>query len=165
MEKVYFPLSYLDVGEKSNEIRLDLKSPGYKENIYAPFDGIIRKVYKIGGNYVWLESSTKVLWADGSVDYMVLFTGGDDNVESLYVGKQISKGMSYYTQGKGDNSLENHVVLEVGKGQFHGNGWEKREDGEWHIYDAVDPCKAFILGNKVQIKKESPYSFIREDCK
>lgn len=161
MEKVYFPLSYLDIGEYDG-FRLDLKSHGFKENVYAPFDGIVRKVYKIQGNYVWLESTSKVVWADGTLDYMVLLTGGDDNVESLYVGKQIKKGEVYYTQGKSDDALENHVVLEVGKGPFHGNGWEKKEDGQWHIYDGVDPCKAFILGKNIQIKKEDPCSFIRE---
>lgn len=164
MEKVYFPLSYMDVlNENGDDTSLNLNSSSSKENVYAPFDGVIRKVYKIRGNYVWLESTSKVLWADGRVDYMVLLTSADDNVESLYVGKQIQKGEVYYTQGKSDHFPRNHVVLEVGCGPFHGNGWEEKEDGQWHVYGAENPTKAFVIGKNTRVEKEGPYSFIREE--
>jgi hypothetical protein len=161
MEKAIFPLKYMDVSndykEKYNgSYALSFTNKKEKEDVYAPFDGIIRKVYKIRGNYVWLESKEKVLWADGSCDYMTVLTGHDDNVESLYVGKEISFGERYYTQGcAGTDKVKVHI--EIGRGKFEGNGWHENDNGIWVIDNKEQLFNAFFLNPFIEIKNDGSY--------
>lgn len=163
VKKVEFPLHYMNIVSKNigGSESVVLKDSGNRENVYAPFDGIIRKVYKTHGNFVWLESKEKVLWANGDLDYMILLTGGDDNVESLYKGKQIKKGEAYYTVGTSGNTFK-HVYLEVGKGQFYGNGWEKNERGTWVLHDEKPITEAFVIGKNTMIQNDGCLDWVYE---
>lgn len=164
MEKIQFPLQYMDISEKNIDGSkcLILKDSGIRENVYAPFDGMIRKVYKTCGNFVWLESKEKVLWANGDIDYMVLLTGGDDNIESLYDGKQIKKGEVYYTVGTSGNIPYNHIWLEVGKGQFYGNGWQENKKNIWILHNACAASDAFIIGRNTTVKNDGDLTWVYE---
>lgn len=156
MERAMFPLKYLKI--LSSDHGGNSFSFGHqvdKENVYAPFTGIIRKVYKVRGNFVWLESMEKVLWADGTVDFMTILTGHDENVESLYVGKVIKKGEPYYTQGGNGSYFDFDVYIEVGKGKFRGNGWSTDEKGEWVIHNQVSLLNAFFVDQGVTIDENS----------
>jgi len=163
MEKAIFPLKYMNVVKNENSKQrhlggygLDFASKNKKEDIYAPFDGIIRKVYKIRGNFVWLESRNKVLWADGTYDYMTVLTGHDDNIESLYVGKEVSFGESYYTQGSSGTDYI-HVHIEVGRGKFDSNGWHENNNGVWVIDNEEHLFNAFFVNPFIEIKNNGGY--------
>lgn len=169
MEKAIFPLYYMNITQgvggnfsHMGSMAIDLGSKGDKEVLYAPFTGIVKKVYKTSGNFVWLESKEKVLWADGTIDYMTVLTGHDDNVESLYVGKEIKQGTPYYMQGTSGNTEQVHVHIEVGKGTFTGNGWYKNEDNVWMINNAVHPAEAFFLPEDIVIDNDSGYPWKKE---
>ncbi|MDD3341036.1 MAG: hypothetical protein PHN72_02385 [Bacilli bacterium] len=169
MEKAIFPLRYMNITQGVNggfthqgSMAIDLGCKENKEVLYAPFTGIIKKVYKTSGNFVWLESKEKVLWADGKTDYMVVLTGHDDNVESLYVGKEIKQGTPYYMQGTSGNVENIHVHIEVGRGHFKGNGWAKNEEGVWVINEAVHPADAFFLPKEMMIDNDNGYDWKKE---
>lgn len=166
MEKAVYPLKYMNITQGVNGSyshmgtnAIDIGNRGYKEDLYAPFNGIIKKVYKASGNFVWLQSENKVQWADGSVDYMTIMTGHDDNVESLYVGKEIKAGEVYYTQGNAGNSTGIHVHIEVGKGKFTGSGWYQNSQGKWMINNSVRPETAFFVKPNTVIVNDAGYNW------
>ena len=70
----------------------------------APFTGTIKRIYK-NCNAVWLESSEKVMYADGTVDYMTVMTLHDSNISNLKVGQKIYQGETYYHPGVKGNVM------------------------------------------------------------
>jgi hypothetical protein len=158
MEKALFPLKYMRQtqgvnGEYSHQgtYAIDFGNRGTKENLHAPFTGVIKKIYTQSGNGVWLESVDKVLWADGTIDYMTVLTLHDDDVSNLKVGDKVNQGQVYYQQGTAGNATGVHVHIEVGKGKFTGTGWYKNNNGIWMINNAVHPATALFLPEDVLV--------------
>lgn len=117
------------------------------DNCYAPFDGVIKKIYN-NGNSVWLESSSKVTYANGVVDYAVFMATHDNNVSDLKVGQRIKQGQVFYQEGTAGKATGNHVHIECGKGKFLGTGWYQAPNGQWVINNPVKPTDLFFLTDK-----------------
>ena len=121
----------------------------------APFTGTIKRIYK-NCNAVWLESSEKVMYADGTVDYMTVMTLHDNNISNLKVGQKIYQGETYYHPGVKGNVTGSHIHIAVGKGKFRGNGWykgkyqPKAKSYAWLIYNQYDVNKALFIADKVK---------------
>lgn len=121
----------------------------------APFTGTIKRIYK-NCNAVWLESSEKVMYADGTVDYMTVMTLHDSNISNLKVGQKIYQGETYYHPGVKGNVTGSHIHIAVGKGKFRGNGWYKgkyqprAKSYAWLIYNQYDVNKALFIADKVK---------------
>ena len=120
------------------------------KNFKAPFTGTIKKILS-NDNEVWLESNEKVLYADGTIDYMTVLTLHDNDISNLYVGKVIKQGEVYYNEGTKGNATGNHIHLAVGKGKFTGSGWYKNSYGYWCINNQIDVYKGLFLYDKVKI--------------
>ncbi len=166
MEKALFPLKYMNQTQGVNgsyshqgTYAIDYGNRGVKEKLYAPFTGIIRKIYTTSGNGVWLESVDKVLYADGTIDYMTVLTMHDDDVSDLKVGQIIKQGEVYYHQGKAGNATGIHVHLEVGKGKYTGTGWYKNSNDIWMINNAIHPCDALFLTEDIDIVDDGGYNW------
>ena len=127
----------------------------------APFTGIIKRIYT-PCNAVWLQSKEKVLYADGTRDYMTIMTIHDNNVSNLKKGQTIKKGTKYYHPGVKGNVTGSHIHISVGKGKFKGNGWKKNKYGNWIIHNNYDITKALILGKDVEIEK-AKYDWTTEE--
>ena len=120
------------------------------KNFKAPFTGTIKKILS-NDNEVWLESNEKVLYADGTIDYMTILTLHDNDISNLYVGKVIKQGEVYYSQGSWGNATGDHIHLAVGKGKFTGSGWYKNSYGYWCINNQIDVYKGLFLYDKVKV--------------
>lgn len=127
----------------------------------APFTGTIKRIYT-PCNAVWLQSNEKVLYADGTKDYMTVMTLHDNDVSNLKVGQVIKKGTKYYQPGVKGNVTGSHIHIAVGKGKFKSNGWKKNKHGNWVIYNNYDITKALILGKDV-IEEKSMYNWTKEE--
>jgi hypothetical protein len=127
----------------------------------APFTGVIKRIYT-PCNAVWLQSKEKVLYADGTKDYMTILTIHDNDVSNLKKGQVIKKGEKYYHPGKKGNATGSHIHIAVGKGKFKGNGWKKNKYGNWIIYNNYDITKALILGKDVEVEK-AMYDWVTEE--
>ena len=93
-------------------------SPG--GTVFAPFTGKI--VYKDANwGYVVLQSTNKVMWADGSCDYMSVGFMHDENIGDLSVGQIINQGVNFYHAGGMGNGNPNaygdHVHITVHRGR------------------------------------------------
>ena len=107
-----------------------------KSYMYCPCDSMrVARVYGVGSkgiNTVWLESTEKVVFADGSEDYCTLLIThpDDDSLKKLYAGKIFRRGEPVCTEGR-DGCSGNHFHFSAGKGKIKGNGWVKNNKGKW----------------------------------
>ena len=166
MEKAILDVKELNVTQGMNDsyshkgdLAIDM---GYAcSYLKAPFTGVIKRIYT-PCNAVWLQSKEKVLYADGTRDYMTIMTIHDNDVSNLKKGQTIKKGTKYYHPGKKGNVTGSHIHIAVGKGKFKGNGWKKNKYGNWCVQNQYDITKALILGKDVKIKK-AMYDWVTEE--
>lgn len=107
-----------------------------KDGFYCPCDEVkIVRLYGVGNggtNTIWIESTTKVDFADGTSDYVCgLITHPDDaDFVNLYVGRKFKRGDLICKEGS-DGATANHLHMSFGKGRFKGNGWKKNSKGKY----------------------------------
>ena len=126
-------------------------------NIYAPFTGIIKKIYPNDANEVWLESVDKVEYPDGTIDYMTIMFAHCNDVSNLFVGKRINKGEAFYKEGTKGNVTGAHCHIECGKGKF--NGWHKNNAGYWSINNGKKPEECLWIDDSIKILEDYGYKF------
>lgn len=109
---------------------------------FAPFNGIIVDIDKgeTTCNAVWLESISKVKYADGTYDYMTVCFMHDNDISDLYVGMGLKQGDWFYDSGTAGNSSGAHIHIAVYRGRFNssmriGNGDVYAEDAFFLLDD------------------------------
>ena len=166
MEKPLFPSKVIRITQGYNEgthkssFAIDNadKDTGIS-NVYAPFTGVIKKIYKNDANEVWLESIEPVLYPDGTVDYMTILFAHDNNVDDLFVGKRIKQNEVFYHEGTKGNVTGNHCHIECGKGRFTNTGWYKNNAGYWSINNGKRPEECLWIDDSIKIIDSHGYNF------
>lgn len=109
---------------------------------FAPFNGIIVDIDEgeTSCNAVWLESISKVKYADGTYDYMTVCFMHDNDISDLYVGMGLKQGDWFYDSGTAGNSSGAHIHIAVYRGRFNssmriGNGDVYAEDAFFLLDD------------------------------
>ncbi len=104
--------------------------------IYCPCNKMkVRRIYGVGTggvNTLWLESTDKVLFADGTKDYFtMLITHPDDSeLKSITVGDTFKRKEPICREGK-DGATAYHFHISGGKGKMSSIGWVKNTKGKW----------------------------------
>lgn len=168
MEKAVLMMDYLNVtqGAYNNfshkgDCALDIAGKdGGRDDLRAPFTGTIKKIYS-SCNAVWLESNSKVKYADGTEDYMTLLICHDNSVTSLYVGKVVNQGQVFYQEGTKGYATGNHIHLTISKGKFTGSGWHQNEYGTWVANNQYLVHKGLFLDSKTKIINDGGYNWIK----
>ena len=107
-----------------------------RDYIYCPCDEMkVKRIYGVGTggtNTVWLESTEKVLFADGSKNYCtLLITHPDDaDLKKLKIGQVFTRKEKICREGK-DGATAYHLHISAGKGKFMGNGWTPNSKGKY----------------------------------
>lgn len=166
MEKPLFPSKYMRItqgyeeGTHRDSYAIDNAGKDYGiEPIYAPYTGIIKKIYENDANEVWLESKEPVEYPDGTVDYMTIMFGHDNDVSGLYVGKVIKQNEAFYKEGTKGNATGNHCHIECGRGKFTGTGWYKNSSGFWSIENRKKPEECLWIDDSIQVLDNHQYHF------
>lgn len=115
---------------------------GIKDPYYAPCD-LICKAIDLNYAFTWWQSVNKVKFADGTVDYVTLMFGHDENINAT-VGMTIKKGTQVGNMGAGGAAKGIHVHLEVAKGQYKGK-WYKNDKGVYCLYNSIKFYDAFFM--------------------
>ena len=165
MEKPLFPSKYIRITQGYNEgthkdsyaIDNAGKDSGISD-IYAPFTGIIKKIYSNDANEVWLERIDKVIYPDGTIDYMTIMFAHDNNIDNLFVGKRIKQNEVFYQEGTKGNVTGNHCHIECAKGKFTGTGWYKNNSGYWSINNGKKPEECLWIDDSITVLN-SKYNF------
>ena len=118
------------------------------ETAYAPFDGVIKKIWA-NGNTVWLESLQPVEYADATIDYATVSMTHDNDISNLRVGQTVKQNAPFYQEGTAGNATGNHVHLECAKGKFTGTGWNQNSYGYWVINNPYKPHMMFWVDGKI----------------
>ena len=166
MEKPIFPSKYMRITqgymEGSHQDSYAIDNAGKDSSIsdiYAPFTGIIKKIYANDANEVWLESIDKVEYPDGTIDYMTILFAHDNDISDLFVGKRINKGEVFYQEGSKGNATGNHCHIECSKGKFTGSGWHQNNKGYWSINNPKKPEDCLWIDESITILDNHSYSF------
>lgn len=166
MEKPLFPSEYMRItqgymeGTHKDSYAIDNagKDSGISD-LYAPFTGIVKKIYTTDANEVWLESIEPVEYPDGTIDYMTVLFAHDNDVSNLFVGKRINKKEIFYQEGTKGNVTGNHCHIECGKGRYNGTGWHKNNAGYWSINNGKKPEECLWLDDNIKVLNSNNYQF------
>ncbi len=115
-----------------------------RDYLYCPCDSMsIKRIYGVenpGTNTLWLESDSKVLFADGSEDYFtMLVTHPDDSdLKKLKVGQKFERKEKICREGK-DGATAFHFHISAGKGLYKNKGWTKNSKGKWVLEVTKSP--------------------------
>lgn len=102
--------------------------------MYCPCDEMtIKRISTAGTNTIWLESTSKVFFADGTEDYVTLMVThpNDSDIEGLKVGQKFVRGERICYEGTDGNATGNHFHFSVGKGKVKNSGWVENSNGKW----------------------------------
>jgi len=116
-----------------------------RDAMYAPCDLVVKKIYGRGNrgvNTIWLESTEKVEFANGTVNYVTLMVThpNDSDIKRLYEGMVIKKGAYVCYEGT-DGASGNHLHISVGNGKMSGGGWAQNANGKWVLTVTGSPLK------------------------
>ena len=117
-----------------------------KDAIYCPCDSVkVFRVYGVensGVNTLFLQSETKVDFADGTRDYFcALLTHPDDaDLALLSLGQTFHRGDVLCREGR-DGATGNHIHLSAGKGKVTGTGWRQNSRRKWVLTCTGGGCK------------------------
>ena len=166
MERPIFPSKYMRItqgymeGTHRDSYAIDNAGKDSAiSDIYAPFTGIIKKIYTNDANEVWLESIDKVEYPDGTIDYLTIMFAHDDDISNLFVGKRILQNEVFYQEGTKGNVTGNHCHIECGKGKFMNTGWHKNTAGYWSIDNGKKPEECLWLDDTIKILDNHEYNF------
>lgn len=124
-----------------------------RDGFYCPCDEI-KLVIKYGEgnggtNTLFLQSTGKVFFADGTSDYfsMQVTHPNDSDLKRLKKGQKFKRGELICHEGS-DGGVANHLHISGGKGKIKGKGWVKSSTGKWVLKPtkgAFRPEKLFFL--------------------
>ena len=128
-----------------NQNALDIQPA--ERAVYSPFNA---KVVAINAtetacNAVWIESTDKVRYADGTYDYMTLCFMHDNDISDIYIGQALTQGEYFYDSGDYGIASGKHVHMAVYRGKYNssmntGSGDVNAEDAlflpdDTYVYD------------------------------
>lgn len=133
----------------------------------CPCDEVeIKRIYGVGSsgaNTIWLQSTSKVVFANGEEDYCTILVThpNDDTLKPLKVGQTFKRKEKMFLEGKDGNATGNHFHISVSKGKFVYSGWKKNNLNAWCITGKpIKPEEAFFIDREfTTIKKTAGLKF------
>ncbi len=141
-----------------------------RDYCYCPCDKMkVIRIYGVGAsgtNTIWLQSTSRVYFADGTSDYFtMLITHPDDScLRKLKVGQTFKRKEKICYEGK-DGASAYHFHFSGGKGKVKGNGWIKNSKGKWVLITkkgAEKPEKLFFVDTQFTEIKSTQMLLFRE---
>ena len=119
---------------------------------YSPFTGTIKRIIlgDLGCNAVFVQSNSKVHYADGTFDYMTVVFMHDNFVSDLYVGQVLMQGEYFYDMGTAGYAVGRHIHIYCIRGEYY-DGMPFTGSGDINVEDALSilPDTAVIDSNGI----------------
>lgn len=134
-ESLWITQGAFDEYSHQTQNALDIKPT--EGSVYAPFNAKIVRIdaTDYACNAVWIESTSKVRYADGSYDYMTALFMHDNDIDDLSVGQALTQGEYFYDKGDYGVSNGEHVHIAFYRGKYNEN--MKLGSGDVDAEDAV----------------------------
>ncbi|MBR5251480.1 MAG: hypothetical protein IKV52_01495 [Oscillospiraceae bacterium] len=174
MQKFKFPMEYLRVtqGEKGTyshkgSLAMDFGGKdGGSDKLFAPCDMVVKRCRADATGEMYLESTEKVLFADGTVDFARLLCIHDSTFNKK-VGDIVKQGEYFYDEGGMGggkaNKFATHVHIEAGKGKWVKTNQTKNSSGTYVCERQESLYNLFILGEDVQVLDGGGYKWVQEN--
>lgn len=172
MQKFMYPSIYMRItqgymtGTHKSSFAIDEGgSDTGKDYMVAPYSGIVKQIYSQYENEVFFESDSKVLFADGTIDYATtMFVHQDSPMAyGMKIGKHYNQGDKIYIEGgryKGRNGkFASHCHMEFARGKYKGSGWHKNASGYYSLNNAKKPEDCCFIDDSYHILNDNGYSF------
>lgn len=126
------------------------------EPLYAPctMKNVARDT-KDNGNAIWFESTEKVLFADGTVDYCTMMFIHDDYIGDIMPGRVFKQVEEFGDEGTAGQATGNHSHIEVAKGKFT-DMYVKKVN--YQLPYSIPPYEAFFI-NDVNVINGNGYNW------
>lgn len=169
VQDILFPMEYMNITQGNNGQfshqgvnALDLagKDTG-RDLFYAPFDVkcVATGDRNTEGNAAFWESTSKVRFADGTIDYATIMVLHDNSLAGIYPGVRYSQGTQIGQEGTAGFATGNHNHFEIAKGKFT-HKYDQNNYGVYHLPRSIsaDKCcfidgTSIINGNGMKWKK------------
>ena len=98
----------------------------------------IKRIYGVGNggtNTLFLESTSKVIFADGTEDYcsILVMHSDDSDLSRLKKNQIFRRGERICREGTDGFATGNHFHISAGKGKFRSSVWVENSKGQWVI--------------------------------
>ena len=127
------------MGIMANDVRG--KQSGVRYPYYAPCTCKCVKTYPSSGQVMW-QSTNKVRFANGRVDYATFMTVHDDTMDAK-VGQIVSQGSQLGNMGTKGNATGVHCHIEVS--QSADTSWIKNQYGIYHFNNEYDLDECYFV--------------------
>lgn len=121
---------------------------GGRSWFYCPCDEMkITKLYgnQSVGHHIWLESTSKVLLANGKSDYVTILVvhANTDDYSQLKVGQKFKRKEKIVREGVSGQATGNHTHYAIGLGRSSSSKiyWQKNNKGVWVLVTPNGPIK------------------------
>lgn len=125
------------------------------ESIVAPFTCRVVAINEECGNAVWIESTSEVLYADGSYDYMTCMFMHDNDISDIYIGEFIPQGVPFYEMGTAGYALGEHCHISCCRGKYKPTMKVDNTGPE-----AVNPWEAFFLPQDITVRYDYDFPWV-----
>ena len=133
------------------------KEPGIKYPYYAPVTVKAVKVVESSGETLW-QSTEKVRFADGDIDYVSLITV-HDNTRNSYVGMVVKQGNQLGNMGDKGQATGVHCHIEFAKGK---QDYYKNKYGNWGLTNAIEFEDACFMDDTNIIKGVADWKYLKD---
>lgn len=176
MQKFKFPMEYLRVTQGENgtyshkgSLAMDFGGKdGGSDKLFAPCDMVVKRCRADATGEMYLESTEKVLFADGTVDFARLLCIHDSTFNKK-VGDIVKQGEHFYDEGGmgggKPNKFATHVHIEAGKGRWKSTTQAKNSLGTYVCENQSSLYDLFIVGKDVKILDDGGYKWVVETDK
>ncbi|MEG0264973.1 MAG: hypothetical protein RR641_03275 [Erysipelotrichaceae bacterium] len=154
-----FPMQYCNitqgdmVGTHSGTYAID--NAGRNQGIdaiYAPvtMKHVARDTTTIGGNAAFFQSISKVLFADGTIDYITFMFIHDNYINDYHVGQVFKQGQEFGDEGSAGLATGNHSHIEVAKGKWRGYPlYNKNAYGTYYLPNNIPIEHACVMDQTI----------------
>lgn len=135
--------SYSHKGTMANDVR-GIEA-GVRYPYYAPCDVKCLWTYPSSGQAMW-QSTQKVRFANGNVDYATFVTAHDDSFDA-YVGQLVPQGNQLGNMGMKGNATGVHCHIEIAQHKYDTSNWQKNAYGIWCFPNETDTDDCYFVDN------------------
>ncbi len=116
---------------------------GVRYAYYAPCTVKCLKTYPSSGQVMW-QSTNKVRFANGRIDYATFMTAHDDSM-NVQIGQIVQQGEQLGNMGTKGNATGVHCHIEVS--QSADTSWIKNSEGNYHFNHEYDLDECYFVDN------------------